>query len=96
MSIVTDVTWEQLYQYWEYCMCNAPSILKSPIALNEVNFEYNIKGFIYDYDWITDAQLQYRKELIKNDVIQFLYFTQRSNKGTIHTLQMLAETKTDE
>lgn len=96
MNNHTDITWEKLYECWEYYMWNAPSILKSPITFEEVHIEYNRDGFIYGYDWLSHAKLQERKKIIENDVNQFLYFTQPSNKGTIHTLQMLAEGKNDE
>ena len=96
MNNHTDITWEKLYECWEYYMWNAPSILKSPIAFEEIRIEYNGDGFIYGYDWISHEKLEERKKIIENDVTQFLYFTQPSNKGTIYTLQMLLEAETSE
>ena len=96
MNNHTDITWEKLYKCWENYMWNAPSILKSPIAFKEIHIEYNRDGFIYGYDWISHEKLEERKKIIENDVTQFLYFTQPSNKGTIYTLQMLLEAETSE
>ena len=96
MNNHTDITWEKLYKCWGNYMWNAPSILKSPIAFEEIHIEYNRDGFIYGYDWISHEKLEERKKIIENDVTQFLYFTQPSNKGTIHTLQMLLEAETSE
>ena len=96
MNNYEDITWEQLYEYWKYNMWDAPQILKTPITFEEIHVEYKGNGYFYGYDWIASAGLQSRKELIESDVNQFLYFTQPSNKGTIHTLQMLAEAKNDE
>ena len=96
MNDFADFTWDELYKCWEIHMWNAPSILKSPITFDEIHIEYNRNGYFYGYDWIACTDLQNRKEMIESDVNQFLYFTQPSNKGTIHTLQMLAEAKNDE
>ena len=97
MNNFPDFTWGQLYEYWENCMWNAPSILKSPIAFEEIHIQYNRDDrYIYGYDWIARLELQNRKKMIERDVIQFLYFTQPSNRGTIHTLQMLAEAESNE
>ena len=96
MTELVDVTWENLYECWKYNIWKAPSILEKPIVFDEVNIDYNKDGFIYGYDWLTQVQLQNRKNVIENDITQFLYFTETSNKGTIHTLQMLTEAETDE
>ena len=96
MDNFTDITWEQLYKCWEYQMWNTPAILKSPFIFEEINLEYTGEEFIYGYDWLARAQLQNRKKMLEKDATQFLFFTNPSNKGTRHTLQMLSEAKTNE
>ena len=96
MSSFAVFSWDQLYATWEYCMWNAPAILKTPITFEEIHIEYNGEGYIHEYDWLSHAEIQNRKRIIESDVTHFLYFTQPSNKGTIHTLQMLAEAETNE
>ncbi len=96
MSEPLDVTWENLYKCWKYCISKVTSILESPIVFEEINIDYNREGFFLGYDWLTCTRLQNRKRMIENDVTQFLCFAEPSNKGTIHTLQMLTEAKTNE
>ena len=91
-----DITWEEIYKYWKYKILDAPSVLKAPIDFEEIKIDYNRDGFFYGYDWLTHERLENRKRMIENDVTDFLCFAEPSNKGTIHTLQMLTEAKTDE
>lgn len=44
----------------------------------------------------TREEYNSRKEIIKNNVAHFLYFTKPTNKGTMHTLNMLMNSVNDE
>ncbi len=88
------VSWEEIHKYWELYSLSGPSILNSPIVPVEVSVDYNVNGqYVYGYDWLTHAEFSSRKRLIEKDVIQFLYFTKPTNKGTIHTLRMVIRSR---
>ena len=54
------------------------------------------KGAFYGYDWLTQEEYASRKTTIETNLMQFLYFTKTTNKGTMHTLNMLVNSVSDE
>ena len=68
MSNFADFSWDQLYTTWEYCMWNAPAILKTPIAFEEIHIEYNGEGYIHGYDWLSHTEIQNRKRMVHRSI----------------------------
>lgn len=94
---VLQELWKDIYRYWHVAVLNGPAILASSIQPIEIQIEFNNKNnVVYGYDWLTHDEFYSRKELIQRNVTDFLYFTKATNKGTIHTLNMLIHAKTDE
>ncbi len=97
MKKMDSLTWEQVYSHWKYNCYFESSILQNPVIPREIHVEYNRPDEIfYGYDWISNKEHERRKEIISANPIQFLYFTEPTNKGTIHTLRMLVDAKDDE
>lgn len=97
MKKMDSLSWEQAYLQWKNNYYFGPSILQKPIIPCEIHVEYNRPGEIfYGYDWISNDEYERRKEIISTNPIQFLYFTEPTNKGTIHTLRMLVDAKDEE
>ena len=91
------VTWKEVYEYWRLYSMYGSSILNSPIEPIEIFVDYpNRESVFYGYDWLTRDRYYARKSTIENNVNQFLYFTEPTNKGTIHTLNMLVNSISDE
>lgn len=70
--------------------------LIDPVSVETVFVEYKQDGYIYGYDWLETVEAQERKQLIKKNPIEFLYFTKPTNKGTIQTAEMLVEARNEE
>lgn len=97
MKELEVVSWEKIYDYWCLASMHGPSVLNLPISPKELYVDFNkYDGAFYGYDWLTLKQYDSRKATIKNNVTQFLYFTNPTNKGTIHTLNMLINSVSDE
>lgn len=97
MQNKSQVSWNEIYQHWKIYAHSGPVILNSPINLKEIHVDFpEHEGIFYGYDWLTRSEYMHRKELIEKDLVQFLYFTKPTNKGTMQTLQMLMEAKDDE
>lgn len=97
MKKMDSFTWEQVYSHWQHNYYFGPSILHNPIIPREIHVEYNRPDEIfYGYDWISNDEYERRKEIISTNPTQFLYFTEPTNKGTIHTLRMLVDAKDEE
>jgi len=58
--------------------------------------KYNQEGYIYGFDCLQNKDARTRKELIEKDPIELLYFTRPTNKGTIHTAEMLMTAQDEE
>jgi len=91
-----DVKWNDIYAKWKYENFNYSGKLSAPMSVEEIFVEYNREGYIYGYDWLENEDVQPRKNLIKRSPIEFLYFTEKSNKGTIRTAEMLVEAENEE
>jgi hypothetical protein len=97
MNKFPQTSWEEIYQHWELYSSFGPSILTASIAPVEVYIDYDQKrGVFYGYDWLSSDEYKSRKELIEGDLTHFFYFTKPTNKGTIHTLNMLVNSVSDE
>lgn len=97
MKRLDMVSWEEIYDYWRIYSMHGPSILNRPISPIELYVDFNKHdGIFYGYDWLTLEQYDSRKATIENNVVQFMYFTKPTNKGTIHTLNMLIDSVGDE
>ena len=92
-----QVSWNEIYKYWSLYASLGPSILNTPISLTEIHVDFTKTGSVfYGYDWLSQDEYNSRKELIEKNLSEFLYFTKATNKGTIHTLQMLMEANDEE
>jgi hypothetical protein len=92
-----QMKWEDVYELWKSGSYKFPKILTVPVSAETVYIEYEQRrGYIYGYDWLENAEAQERKQLIKKDPIELLYFTKHINKGTIQTAEMLVEARSEE
>lgn len=91
-----QIKWENAYELWQSGSYYFPQILAAPVSAETIFVEYKQDGYIYGYDWLEAEAAQKRKQLIKNNPIEFLYFTKPSNKGTIQTAEMLIEAQNEE
>jgi hypothetical protein len=97
MKRLDMVSWDEIYDYWRLYSRYGPSILNQPISPIEIYVDFNKHdGTFYGYDWLTLEEYESRKATIENNIVQFLYFTRSTNKGTIHTLNMLIDSVDDE
>lgn len=96
MNKTENLTWEEVYRYWQASSWNGPSVIKEPVEPVEIHIDWKKSGSFYGYDWLSRREFEQRKQTIENDLIHFLYFTKSTNKGTIHTLNMLIDAKSDE
>jgi hypothetical protein len=89
--------WENVYELWKSGSYGFPKILTDPVTAETVCVEYEHgDSYIYGYDWLETTEAQERKQMIEKNPIQFLYFTKPTNKGTIHTAEMLVEARSEE
>lgn len=97
MKKIEAISWKEIYDYWCLYSMYGPSVLNLPISPTELYVDYSkYDGTFYGYDWLTLKEYESRKTAIENNVANFLYFTQPTNKGTIHTLNMLHNSVSDE
>lgn len=95
--MMQQMTWEEVYQLWKRGLCYFPAELNTSVSVETVHVPYpQEKGCFYGYDWLENAKTDNRKHIIKDDVASFLLFTTPSNKGTIHTAEMLASAGDEE
>lgn len=91
------VSWKEIYNYWHLYSMHSPSNLNLPVSPTEMHVDFSgHNGSFYGYDWLTHTEYDSRKATIENDITQFLYFTKPTNKGTMHTLNMLINSASDE
>lgn len=92
-----DITWDEVYHAWQYGGYSLSKELAGPESMEIVFVDYNRKGeYIYGYDWLDNGAAANRKNLIQKDPVEFLCFCKSTNKGTIHTAEMLLEAKDEE
>ena len=94
--MLEQMKWEEAYSLWNYESYNFPKTLSAPITAESIFVEYNREGYIYGFDWLQNNVAQTRKELIEKNPLEFLYFTQPTNKGTIQTAEMLIAAQNEE
>lgn len=90
-----QIDWNEVYKLWKYGRYDFRDVLDTPIEVENVFVEYNGNGYIYGYDWLEHNTATDKKSLIAKNPSQFLYLTP-SNKGTIHTAEMLSEAQDEE
>ena len=91
-----SLDWKDVYESWESGMYyfNKDSDV---INIETVHVDYSYEGnYFWGYDWLSNTETIERKKLIQDRTTEFLLFTQPTNKGTIHTIEMLSEAKTAE
>lgn len=86
-----QMKWEDVYDLWKIGQLYFPELLSAPVSAETVLIEYKEPGFFYGYDWLESKEAEDRKGLIKKELVEFLYFTKPTNKGTIQTAEMLVE-----
>ena len=91
-----QMKWEDAYELWKWGCYSFPKMLTDPVSTETVFVKYERDGYIYGYDWLEAVEAQERKQLIKENPIEFLYFTKPTNKGTIQTAEMLVEARDEE
>ena len=89
--MIERMNWHDAYKIWKGEAICFPNDLCEPIHADRVFVKYTSDEFIYGFDWLRNSRAKDRKKMIKKDPIQFLDFTRPTNKGTIHTAQMLEE-----
>ena len=90
-------SWEEIYEFWTEHNCIGPPVLKKPIELVEVRVNPHRDGDdYYWYDWLSSDEYKSRTKLIEADPSRFSDIRRPTNRGTIHTLRMLIDAKTDE
>lgn len=94
--MLEELNWEEVYKVWKYEAYSASTDLTSPITATEIFVDYKQEGYFYGYDWRNNESANNIKNLIATDPISFLLFAQPTNKGTLHTAQMLIEAKDSE
>ncbi len=94
--MIDKMKWEDAYKLWQGGGLYLPNALSASITPEVVAVGYDREGCFYGYDWLWNDDVQKRKSLISKDPIEFMYFTKPTNKGTITTLQMLAEAEDEE
>ena len=88
--------WKEVYEKWKWGRLYIPADVEY-IEAEEVHVDYPQEGHdFYGYDWLRKGEAVQRKQLIQDNLSEFLYFTQPTNKGTIHTLRMLSEADNEE
>ncbi len=95
MKKLQPVTWEEIYRYWEVYARDMAGMGQMQNDLKEIHVDYE-RGIFYGYDWLSQNEYVHREDLIRNNPTSFLLFTKPSNKGTIHTIQMLMEAQDEE
>lgn len=91
-----QMKWENVYELWKKGSYQFPQILTTPMSAESIFIEYKQDGYIYGYDWLENTKVQKRKQLIEENFIGFMYFTEPTNKGTIQTAEMLVEAQDEE
>ncbi|WP_026487315.1 hypothetical protein [Caldanaerobius polysaccharolyticus] len=89
---VKEITWENIWTYWKECASIYEPKLLIPLKIEKiyVNFK-DANIYIHGYDWIHINNYKKRIEYVTTRPIEFLYFGPCLNKGTLHTLEILAE-----
>lgn len=88
--------WNDAYKLWQEGSLFLPAALSAPLTPEIVTVNYARDVNIFGYDWLRNDEAQHRKEVIAKNPVEFLLFEKPSNKGTIKTVQMLAEAKNEE
>ena len=91
-----SMKWEEVYKLWELSSLYLPDSLSAPVEAETVAVRYDREGYIYGYDWLRNDIAQRRKQRIADDPVGFLLFSEPTNKGTIHTAQMLTEAEDEQ
>lgn len=94
--MIEQMKWETVYELWERNRFCFPKLLSEPVSAETAFVECKQGGYIDGYDWLEAVKVQERKQLIRDNPIQFLYFTEHSNKGTIRTAELLTEAQDKE
>lgn len=94
--MIKQLQWADIYQSWKNLGYYFPNSLISPMDVEIIPIKYNQQGYIWGYDWIDKDEVQTRKQQIAPNPIEFLYLTKPTNKGTIHTAEMLLAAKDEE
>lgn len=94
--MIKQMKWKEAYSLWNENSYNFSEILSAPITAESVFVEYSQDGYIYGFDWLQNQAAQERKALIEKKPLEFLYFTQPTNKGTIQTAELLLNAQSEE
>ncbi len=96
MKKTEALTWEEVYNHWHtYTVCRSTTLLE-PLSAHEIHVNFRGDAKFYGYDWLSQKEYEERKRVIDTNVTSFLLLTESTNKGTIRTVQMLAEARDDE
>ena len=91
-----QMEWKSVYELWKIGSYRFPKVLTAPVSAETVFVKYKQDGYVYGYDWLESVEAQERKQVIKENPIGFLFFTNPTNKGTIQTAEMLVEARNEE
>lgn len=91
-----QMKWEDVYDIWKMGCYYFPKTITDAVSAETVFVEYEGRGYFYGYDWLENMAAEGRKEVIKNNLTEFMYFTRATNKGTIQTAEMLIEARDEE
>lgn len=91
-----EVTWDEVFQQWRRYRLRFPQLFGDfPVTRVFVPCQ-PADGAFWGYDWIKPEQYEKRIKYVTEYPRAFLHLGDVLNKGTLHTLHMLAETKSDE
>jgi hypothetical protein len=90
---IEEIKWENIWDNWiNYTEIYEPK-LRNPIEIKRIYVNYKKEGYFQGYDWINKNDFQERVKYVKERPIEFLYFGESLNKGTLHTLELLDQAK---
>lgn len=97
--MLKQMKWEEVYGFWQRGCLGFSKELTDPVSAETVLIEYKSNdhnGYIYGYDWLSASEAHERKQSIQKNPMEFLYFSDSTNKGTIQTAEMLIESHGEE
>ena len=86
------ISWAEIYKRWEWLSYRLPEV-NEKLEINRVKVNGYIRkdGYFYGWDWIRNEDFASRTDYVANHTTSFLLGGDCLNKGTLRTLEYLAE-----
>ena len=92
-----EITWAEMFRQWQQYRERFPQLFGDfPVTRVFTPCPPMDELLFWGYDWIKPEQYEERIKYVTENPRAFLHLGDVLNKGTLHTLHMLAETKSDE